>query len=194
MTGKYASFAELASNESEGVDYRIRAIERRDSPVLVVAPHGGSIEVGTSEIATLIAGEEHSVFCFEGLKPRGHNRELHITSHCFDHPRCLALAARCDVAITVHGCMGEAQIFVGGLETELAALLAEHIAAAGFDVVTEGHRYPGRHPLNICNRGARGRGAQLEITYDLRALATRECIANAARAAIDEYVRREGMT
>ncbi len=192
MPGKYVSFAELARHEAEGQDYRVSAIERPASPALIVAPHGGTIEVGTSEIAALIAGEDHSLFSFEGLKPQGRNRELHITSHHFDHPDCLALAARCEFAIGVHGCKGEAQVFLGGLDTELTALLAHHIAAAGFEVVTEGHRYPGRHPLNICNRGARGRGAQLEITYDLRRAATREAIAKAARAAIAEYVEREG--
>jgi phage replication-related protein YjqB (UPF0714/DUF867 family) len=188
VPGKYGSFAELALNESEGIDYRVNAVARPDSPVLIVAPHGGTIEVGTSEIAALIAGEEHSLFAFEGLKPHGHNRELHITSHHFDHPGCLALAARCDVALAVHGCMGEAQVFVGGLETNLTALLAERLASAGFEVSTEGHRYPGRHPLNICNRGTRGRGAQLEITYDLRGPQSRASLAQAARAALVDYI------
>ena len=192
MPGKYASFAELASHEFEGVDYRVNAIERPQSRVLILAPHGGTIEVGTSEIATLIAGDEHSFFAFEGLKPHGRNRELHITSHHFDHPACLALAFRCEVAVSVHGCKGDACVFVGGLETGLAALLADHIAASGFRVVTEGHRYPGRHPLNICNRTTRGRGAQLEITHDLRGSQRRVSLAHAARAAIAAYVQREG--
>lgn len=192
MPGKYASFAELALNESEGVDYRVSAIERPASPVLIVAPHGGTIEVGTSEIATLIAGEEYSFFAFEGLKPEGRNRELHITSHHFDHPDCVALAARSDTAVAVHGCRGDACVFIGGLESRLTTLLATHIAAAGFEVITEGHQYPGRHPLNICNRTARGRGAQLEITYDLRGSPRRAALAHAARTAIAEYVDREG--
>ena len=65
----------------------------------MVAPHGGLIEVGTSEIAHIIAGSEYSLFSFEGLKPYGANRDLHITSHQFDHPDCLAMAARSESII-----------------------------------------------------------------------------------------------
>jgi phage replication-related protein YjqB (UPF0714/DUF867 family) len=189
-TDKYTSFAELATGEAHGLDYRVRAVERPHSPVLVIAPHGGSIEIGTSEIAALIAGEEHSLFAFEGLKPRGRNRDLHITSHRFDHPECLALASRCAVTLGVHGCIGEAQIYIGGLDTELSELLARELAAGGFAVSTEGHRYLGRNPLNICNRGRRGRGAQLEITHDLRMSSARDDIAAGVRVVLDRYVAR----
>jgi phage replication-related protein YjqB (UPF0714/DUF867 family) len=184
MIGKYASFAELALSERVGTDYRITAIERPSSPVLIVAPHGGTIEIGTSELAQLIAGEEHNLFAFEGMKPRGPSRDLHITSHRFDHPECLALAARCDVVVGVHGCRGDSHIYVGGLDGELTELISEQLSSAGFGVSTEGHRYPGVRPMNICNRGTLGRGAQLEITYDLRTSGARDEIAFAVRAAI----------
>ena len=76
MTGKrhlnkYGSYAELARYEVQGRDYRVRASERPHSPLLIVAPHGGMIEIGTSEIAHCVAGNEYSVFSFEGLKPYG---------------------------------------------------------------------------------------------------------------------------
>jgi phage replication-related protein YjqB (UPF0714/DUF867 family) len=188
MADKYASCAELASCESLGTDYRVRTLERPDSPVIVLAPHGGGIEVGTSELAHLIAGDDHSLFAFEGLKGYGANRDLHITSHRFDHPECLALVGRCAVALGIHGCIGESRIFVGGLDTELTALLTGSLAAAGFNASAEGHRYPGRNPLNICNRGTRGRGAQLEITKDLRDAPGRERIAHVVREVIADYV------
>lgn len=189
MTG-YASFAELSQNEEEGKDFRIRFIDRPESRAIILAPHGGEIESGTSDIAELIAGEDHSLFCFEGLKPDGENRGLHITSHRFDHPRCIAMTAVRDVVIGIHGCMGDAQIFVGGLDAELTHGLAIHLKGAGFTVRSDGHRYPGRHPQNICNRGATGRGAQLEVTYDLRAAEYRERIATAVRAALAGRLRR----
>jgi phage replication-related protein YjqB (UPF0714/DUF867 family) len=88
----------------------------------------------------------------------------------------------------VHGCKGEAQIFVGGLDRELSALLTERFAAAGFRATAEGHRYPGVHALNICNRGARGRGAQIELTRDLREPPARARVADVARAALADYV------
>jgi phage replication-related protein YjqB (UPF0714/DUF867 family) len=184
---KYASFGELAEHEEQGRDFRVRRVERPGSRVIILAPHGGKIEEGTSEIAALIAGSDHSLFCFEGLKSHGRNRDLHITSHRFDHPDCLAMAARRDIVVSVHGCMGHARIFVGGLDVDLSRRLSIGLAAAGFAVVSEGHRYPGRHPSNICNRGLRNKGAQLEITYDLRAAEHHPTIARAVRSTIADF-------
>jgi phage replication-related protein YjqB (UPF0714/DUF867 family) len=59
MVKAYKSFGELSYNESEGQDYVIRTC-LRNSPVLVMAPHGGKIEPGTAEIAEAIAGNDHS--------------------------------------------------------------------------------------------------------------------------------------
>src|SRR5215469_7552075 len=187
MPDKYESFAELAARETSGRDYRIRALERVGSPVIVVAPHGGGIETGTSELAELVAGPDHSLFIFEGLKPCG-NRDLHITSHRFDHPHCLAMTSIHDVTLAIHGCRGRSRIFVGGLDTALTTLLARHLTSAGLQASVDTHSYPGRHPLNICNRSARGRGAQLEITHDLRSQGARPIVAAAARAAIEDYL------
>jgi phage replication-related protein YjqB (UPF0714/DUF867 family) len=189
MVDKYETFAQLAEAEVSGTDYRVRAIARPDSPVIVIAPHGGTIEVGTSEIARLIAGDEHSFFAFEGLKPEwGPNRDLHITSHRFDHPECVAHVQRAAVVLAVHGCKGTAEVFVGGLDQELSVLLTERLSLAGYRATAEGHRYPGRNPLNICNRGARGRGVQLELTRDLREPAARGRIADVVRGALADYV------
>jgi phage replication-related protein YjqB (UPF0714/DUF867 family) len=184
---KYASFGELAEHEAQGRDFRVRRVERPGSRVVILAPHGGKIEEGTSEIAALIAGADHSLFCFEGLKSYGRNRDLHITSHQFDHPDCLDMAAGRDIVVSVHGCMGRSRIFVGGLDVDLSRQLASGLAAAGYVVISEGHRYPGRHPFNICNRGLRKKGAQLEITYDLRASEHHANIAGAVRAAIAAF-------
>jgi phage replication-related protein YjqB (UPF0714/DUF867 family) len=160
---------------------------------LVIAPHGGSIENGTTELADLIAGADYSLFAFNGLKPRGTNRELHITSHHFDHPDCLELAARHSVVLGVHGCKGESsQIYVGGLDDEFATVLTAKLQAAGLPVAATGHPYPGLNPQNICNRGARGRGAQLEFTHDLRSASARSLIAPIVRRAITEFVARLG--
>ena len=164
LTDRYTSYAELETHETPGRDFRVRTIERRDSPVAIIAPHGGGIEVGTSQLAARIARARHSLFLFEGLKPPWQNRCLHITSHNFDHPRCLELVMRSPVTVAVHGCKGESQIYLGGLDAELKMLLAKYLQEAGFPVSTEGHKYLGRNPLNICNRGLRGRGVQIEFT------------------------------
>jgi phage replication-related protein YjqB (UPF0714/DUF867 family) len=188
---KYGCFAELAAAESPGRDYRVRTSRPAGSDVLIIAPHGGLIEAGTSEVAELIAGGDHCLFSFEGLKPRGSNRDLHITSHRFDHPECVALASRANVVLSVHGCLGATRIHIGGLDVQLADELAGSLRTAGFPIDPASERYPGRHPLNICNRGLRGKGAQLEITYDLRAAAeSRAAIARAARGALAQLLGR----
>jgi phage replication-related protein YjqB (UPF0714/DUF867 family) len=192
MSGdKYTSFAALQAAEVAGRDYSVNIVSRDESEVLIVAPHGGRIEIGTSELAALIAGEEYSLFTFEGIKPRGLNRDLHITSHNFDHPDCLALAARHSFVLGVHGCKGESpQVYLGGLDAELRDRLGARLSDAGFPVSAPGHRYPGRNPRNICNRGARGRGVQLELTLHLRGPTTRAIIAGIVRDAISEHLGR----
>jgi phage replication-related protein YjqB (UPF0714/DUF867 family) len=188
MPDKYTSFSQLTQYEIYGRDYRVSLIERPASPVLVVAPHGGTIEIGTSEIAVLIAGDDHNLFAFEGLKPLGSNRELHITSHRFDHPECLALASRCAITVGVHGCKGESHIYIGGLDTDLTGLLCSQLNEAGFPASTDGHKYTGKHPENICNRSARGRGVQLELTKDFRGPERRAAIAGTVRQTLDTYL------
>jgi phage replication-related protein YjqB (UPF0714/DUF867 family) len=194
MRDKYTSFAALeAGGEIAGTDYNTTVRERPESGVLVIAPHGGSIEIGTTELADLIAGAEYSLFAFNGLKPLGRNRDLHITSHHFDHPQCVSLAAHHSVILGVHGCKGESsQVYVGGRDDDLTALLSRRLEAAGLPVAATGHKYPGRNPLNICNRGARARGAQLEFTLDLRAASARNQIAPIVRGAIAEFAARLG--
>jgi phage replication-related protein YjqB (UPF0714/DUF867 family) len=190
MLDKYNSFAALEAGEVAGTDYCVNVVERYESGVLIIAPHGGSIEIGTSELATLIAGNDYSLFTFDGLKARGLNRDLHITSHNFDHPECVTLAARHAVVLGVHGCKGEStQVYVGGLDTDLTTLLTERLLEAGLPASAAGHKYPGRNPRNICNRGARERGAQLELTLDLRGPSTRAVIASLVRGALADYLR-----
>jgi phage replication-related protein YjqB (UPF0714/DUF867 family) len=188
MMDLYTSFAHLETHENHGTDFRVRAIVRAESPVLILAPHGGGIEIGTSQLAARIARGRHSLFSFEGLKPPWQNRRLHITSHNFDHPLCLEMLARSQVTLAIHGCKGESQIYLGGLDEELKLLLAARLSAAGFPTATEGHRYLGRNPLNICNRGLRGMGAQIELTRDLREPSHRKVVAPIVRGAIADYL------
>lgn len=163
----YCSFAELAADQQRGRDYWIRS-RRRASRVLVIAPHGGRLEAGSDQIAAAIAGRDFSLYIFLATRSHG-NPRLHLASTCFDEPRCLRLAAVHDTLLTIHGCAGEGErVFLGGLDEELKAELAAAYRAAGLDPCLDGHPWPGRHPRNICNRGRRGVGVQLELTWDLR--------------------------
>ena len=80
----YNSFANLAKHAEEGRDFKVRTQERLGTTV-IIAPHGGGIEPGTSEIAEAIAGNDLSLYLFEGIRDEN-NRELHITSTRFDEP------------------------------------------------------------------------------------------------------------
>src|SRR5260370_42604544 len=108
MQDKYKSFSVLAKSEVEGRDYRIH-IRKCDGATVVLAIHGGGIEAGTSEVAEAIAADELSFYAFEGIKARG-NGDLHITSHRFDEPQCLALVTGSPRVVSIHGENSESPI------------------------------------------------------------------------------------
>jgi len=186
MADKYGSFDELRRGEREGVDYNIRVVRRRNASVAITAPHAGKIEPGTSEIADAIAGDACSLYCFEGTK-QNENFDLPITSANFDEPQCVELVAAHDQIISVHGLAGMRRqvVEVGGLDTVLRDAICKGLQDAGFsaEVITSGV-LAGLSPSNICNKGARRRGVQLEITRGLRdvLVARRQGLADFARA------------
>jgi phage replication-related protein YjqB (UPF0714/DUF867 family) len=170
MVSSYQSFKELADHEVEGRDYRIR-FELRDPCVLIMAPHGGKIEPGTSEITEAIAGLDYSFYSFEGLKA-DRNNVLHIESHLFDEPRALEIVEKADIVITVHGQIDQKKEFamVGGLDTCLRSEIEHQLAASGFQTRPPAERLMGADPMNICNRGRLRQGVQLEISRKVRDL------------------------
>ena len=101
MADKYKNFEDLARHETAGVDFRV-LVRRARAALAIVAPHGGGIEPGTSELADAVAAEGPSFYAFEGLKASG-NVDLHITSTRFDEPLCVDLLAASDVVVTLHG-------------------------------------------------------------------------------------------
>lgn len=145
-----------------------RRIRDRPSGTLLLAIHGGRVERRTERIAAAIAGRDFALYLFLALR-RGQQRQLHLPSARFDDPRCLELLAGRDRVVSVHGCgaPGEA-VYLGGRDLDLRAELATAFRAAGLLAVEEGHPWPGRRRSNVCNRGATGRGVQLELTWELR--------------------------
>jgi phage replication-related protein YjqB (UPF0714/DUF867 family) len=163
-------YQHLAAHYQEGVDFAVRVTCRERSRVAVLAPHGGRIEGRTSEIASLIAGDEHRLYLFEGLRTTGDNFDcLHLASHLFDEPRALDLIGDCETVIAVHGYAASGpDVLLGGLNEGLKRQIALALAETGFSCLTEGHRFPGIDPCNICNRGRSGAGVQIELSEDLR--------------------------
>ena len=164
----YQNYGQLRRCEKEGTDYQIR-FQERSSGILIMAPHGGCIEPGTTEIAHAAAGKEHSIYCFEGIKDRDNNT-LHITSTHFDEPIGLKLAGKARSILALHGCRDDNPvIYLGGKDGILLKEIRNTLEETGIPV-GENPRFPGRHPNNICNRGLRGEGVQMEISLALRHL------------------------
>jgi len=189
------SFTELAGRYRSGVDYLVSA-QQRDSRVLILAPHGGKIEPGTSEICRAIAGADCSFYCLEGALPKD-NRRLHITSTCFDEPLALGMLARADIVITVHGLAGrEAEfVMVGGRDEKLGESIKLELEAGGFRSEPVSEQLRGTAPENLVNRGRTGRGVQLEISRRLRDslvqdLRRRTAFSQTIRRAIAEHTGR----
>jgi phage replication-related protein YjqB (UPF0714/DUF867 family) len=169
MADRYSSFAELAASEQIDVDYRIR-IEDRGTSIIVIAPHGGHIEPGTSQIAAAIANAELSLYAFEGVRPGRPHGDLHITSTNFDEPNALNLVRRTQTAIAIHGRRDKEgpSVWVGGLATFLRDKLVSALNSAGFDAtIAKGH-LAARDARDICNRGMSGAGVQFELARTLR--------------------------
>ena len=163
----YSNFDELNHNEERDKDYVI-SISDIGSPVTIIAPHGGKIEPQTSYIASRIAGDKFNFYGFEGIKP-DNNRSLHITSHKFDEPQALRLIAGSRIVLAIHACTdSKALVYPGGRDVELITDIGKALKAAGIAVAETNPRYRGLNPKNICNRGATGKGAQLEISRGLR--------------------------
>jgi len=170
MPDPYDSFYDLEAAEKEGLDYSLDLLDR-ETDIVVIAPHGGGIEQGTSEIAQAVAGEELSLYCFNGMK-RTANERLHITSTQFDEPRGLDLIEGSKIAVAIHGLKGKEQaIYVGGLHQGLKTKLLEALTSGEFETREGRGRHAGMYRSNVCNRGSAGRGVQLEITRGLRCAA-----------------------
>jgi phage replication-related protein YjqB (UPF0714/DUF867 family) len=105
MADKYRNFVELRQNEEPCRGFCI-CFRDRGARTLVLAPHGGKTEPGTSEIADAIASDDLSFYSFEGIKSRG-NGQLHIKSPRFDEPQCVNLVKASTKAISIHGCSGQ---------------------------------------------------------------------------------------
>ena len=167
MADKYRGFAELAAVENEGTAYKMSATQR-SSPVAILVPHGGMIEPGAMEIATAVAADTFSLYCFEAR-----TLGLHITSTRFDEPSALSIVSSSQVGIGIHGRRDEGDketVWLGGLDHVLRELTGQALRRASFRAKTTGHRLPGEDPNNICNRGRSKAGVQLEIPRSLRVI------------------------
>lgn len=200
MPDTYSNFAHLTANETERTDYQRRwkrhlwIHEGGDTPTpeietIILAIHGGGIEMGTSELALATAGytcgfnsapntpETYDFYLFEGLLNSGNGR-LHVTASHFDDPVALELVGNAVKCISYHGCTdtqptggysGYKAILIGGLDEDLKEKCRIRLQQAGFNAyITDQELYDGDLPNNIGNRTKTGGCCQFEITTSQR--------------------------
>ncbi len=207
-TDFYSSLDELKKDCKQDVDYRIRSTDRK-SRATIVSPHGGNIEIGTSELAEAIAHDRYNLFDFAGLRP-GQGRKTHVTSSHFRDPVLQRLLGASEVCIAIHGMKGTKDlIYSGGLNAKLKRIITEKLQAAGFDVNANPPRLTGADKDNFVNLPTKA-GVQLELSRGLReklmtalsgiksgdALEQPDAIVfvrfvEAVRAAIEEYLTNQ---
>ncbi len=169
MSDAYRNFEDLAEHQTEGRDFQIER-QSRDSDVLFVAPHGGGIEPGTTPLAKAAAGPDHSYYCFNGIKKKRGNWCLHLTSTRFDEPRALEAVEEATHVIAIHGASdrNDRWVMVGGLDDELAGRVRAELETKGIEVRPCTDNLAARSAANICNKGRKAAGVQLELSRALR--------------------------
>ena len=199
MTFAFNSKLYADPNLAEGIDYarRHRRHERFDDSLArscdvpkttIVAPHGGGIERGTSELCLAVAGYHpaalpqtppagvtYDYWIFEGVREDG-NAALHVPSTGCDDGMALSLCAGSKNALALHGFRPEPElpadtqiILVGGRNRILKEYLLEGFADTDLEAVAARQgELDGDDPLNIVNRTLDGQGAQLELSTPLR--------------------------
>ena len=168
MADRFNNYLELSQYMNEGVDYQV-IFQKCSSKILFLAPHGGNIELGTSEIVKFLAGDRFSFYSFEGMMEKNMG-DLHLTSHNFDEPRAVKIVKKSEYILAVHGYGYKKDTEViefGGLDTSMREKVKKELHELGFAVM-DSTIYPGQHQCNICNRGIFKMGVQLEIPYSLR--------------------------
>jgi phage replication-related protein YjqB (UPF0714/DUF867 family) len=163
----------------------------------IIAPHGGGIEFGTSELCLAVAGYHpatlavvpgtgvtYDYWMFEGLRPPGDpgNSELHVASTGCDDGVAVSLCGGALNALALHGFKAsqaglpeDAQVvLVGGRNATLKQLLLGEFAKAEpkLDAV-DADAHPnlnGNDVRNIANKTLSGTGGHLELSGKLRAV------------------------
>ncbi|MCG7817410.1 poly-gamma-glutamate hydrolase family protein [Staphylococcus epidermidis] len=165
---KYQSMTQLEKETTEGVDWR-KDTKNTGNQVLIVAPHGGSIEQGTTELTKALADKgNYDYYSFEGIRPKN-NSELHVTSTHYDDPTLNQMIKNRTATISIHGASGSEEIiYLGGPRSDLRNAIEKQLVARGFTVKVPPEYLGGQNNKNFINREDNNTGVQLELTTALR--------------------------
>jgi len=198
----YDSMTALYAHEVEGVNFTKEWYRHRwryetfknykeENEIFIMAPHGGGIESGTTELALAAAGftddfngkpatsDTYDYFIFSGINPRNQNGRLHVTSSHYNDPVANELVRNSLISLAFHGCTdtqpvestgsGYKACLIGGLDKPFKQKLKQRLQKAGFNAfITTQKELNGDLPDNIINKNKRKAGAQFELTTSLR--------------------------
>lgn len=155
----------------KGLYNKVWNIQNRysNSDTMIFAPHGGGIEVGTTEVANAVSKKgNYDFFAFNGLK-KSNNRSLHVTSTHYDEPDLLKHLKTKKHSISIHGAQGNDKVvYVGGANKRLGYLCIQELNKRGIKAVRPPQNLSGTSAKNIVNRNKTNQGVQLEMTTALR--------------------------
>jgi phage replication-related protein YjqB (UPF0714/DUF867 family) len=167
----------LDRGDVPGRDLRIAFGDGGIERCLLVAPHGGGIEPGTSELLRVIADlGTWAWYEFARFLRKGNQEALHIASTLFDEPSLLALLPRTNFVVTLHGANGTTDpvACVGGRwdagRAAITAMINAATATYGIHAMEAPADLRGIEPTNLTNRGKLGHGIQLEFSRGARSL------------------------
>ncbi len=160
-----------------GRDFRIAFGDGDIARCLLIAPHGGGIEPGTSEVLRAVRDAGGwAWYEFAGFLRKGNKDALHITSTLFDEPTLLALLPRTNFVLTLHGAAetSDQVVYVGGNwdagRATIIATVNAATAAHGIQALEAPAHLRGGESTNLTNRGKFGHGIQLEFSRGARNL------------------------
>lgn len=177
------SYAEILRNGYVvGRDFRVAFGDSKIESCLLVAPHGGGIEPGTSDIMrAVVEAGGWAWYEFAGFLRQGNKSCLHLASTEFDEPTLVAMLPQTAFVIAFHGA-SEAQVpmvYVGGkwargrrtvIESVNKAFGEHGIRAVDALETPAAAHLQGLDDSSITNRGKRGEGVQMEFTRGARNL------------------------
>lgn len=159
----YSSMTQLKSQTQQGVDWQIKT-RQGNNHTAVVAPHGGGIEPGTSQIADQIARKNNaSYYTFEGLRPTN-NQQLHVTSAHYNEPTAQAMVNQSQRTVTVHETSQTgSDVYIGGRDTTLRNNISQSLTQRGFSVAQATGNIGGQNLNNLTNQNQQQAGVQIEL-------------------------------
>lgn len=161
---KYKSMTDLQQHTTEGKDWQIHTNDEKNKTV-VMAPHGGGIEPGTSEVAREIADKSKSgYYSFSAIRPVN-NQQLHVTSANYNEPKAEQMVGQSDRTVSIHKTAREGRdAYIGGRDQALRNSISQSLTKEGFNVGEATGNIAGQNPQNIVNRNRNGAGVQIEVS------------------------------